>query len=140
MNKRIYEHDHAATQGFDRPEVTEAAIHDAEFELEAAKLEAEKCRTKLADIKLELREKNAQEEGEEEAARPGIHCAVRELDDVLLRDVGNRLRDSGKWGLLVDRSGQATTFLRYRDTNYLNVLSANLQPRAVRMALLGAMR
>lgn len=27
---------------------------------------------------------------------PGLKVTVRELDDVLLRDVGNRIRDSGK--------------------------------------------
>ena len=143
LEKRIYEHDHAASTGFSKPEVTEGAIHDAEMELEVARIDQEKARAKLADVRLELREKKAQEGGgeEEEAAKPGIHCVVRELDDVLLRDVGNRLKESGKWGLVVDRSGQATTFLRYRDTNYLNCLSANLmQPEAVRKALLGSIR
>ena len=32
--------------------------------------------------------------GEEEL--PGLKVVVRELDDVLLKDVGNRIRDSGK--------------------------------------------
>ena len=32
--------------------------------------------------------------GEEEL--PGLKVMVRELDDVLLKDVGNRIRDSGK--------------------------------------------
>ena len=28
---------------------------------------------------------------------PGLKIAVRELDDVLLRDVGDRIKDSGKY-------------------------------------------
>lgn len=27
---------------------------------------------------------------------PGLKVSVRELDDVLMRDVGNRIKDSGK--------------------------------------------
>ena len=39
---------------------------------------------------------------------------------MLVRDVGNKIRGSGKWPLLIDTSKQATVFLKYLDTNYVN--------------------
>jgi len=42
---------------------------------------------------------------------------------------------------MVDESGQAGIFLRYSDTNYLNVLNPkHMEPDTIRMALLGAIR
>ncbi len=41
----------------------------------------------------------------------------------------------------MDPSEQAATFLRYRDTNYINCLSPrDTEPDKIRMALLGALR
>ena len=46
-----------------------------------------------------------------------------------------------RWPLLVDISTQAVTFLRYRDTNYLNVLNPrDVEKQTLRMALVGAIR
>lgn len=140
--KRVTEHDTAASQGFDRPEITLAVIHDAELELEVAKVDLEKLRDKLAEAKLKLREQKAESaddlKGQE---KPGLPVLIRELDDVLLRDVGNKIRDSGKWPLIIDPSQQAATFLRYRDTNYLNALSPiGMEPNTIRLALIGAIR
>uniref|UniRef100_A0A8C7RCG7 IQ motif and ankyrin repeat domain-containing protein LOC642574 homolog n=1 Tax=Oncorhynchus mykiss TaxID=8022 RepID=A0A8C7RCG7_ONCMY len=46
-----------------------------------------------------------------------------------------------RWPLLVDTYGQAATFLRYRDTNYLDALHpGDMQPEKLRLALLGAIR
>ncbi|KAL5017302.1 hypothetical protein ScPMuIL_006891 [Solemya velum] len=142
LNKRIFEHDMAATEGFERPEITLQAIHDAEDELEILKLDTEKARDKLSQAKLRLREQqkgNQESLGEEEL--PGLKVLVRELDEVLIRDVGNKIKDSGKWPLLIDPNAQAATFLRYRDTNYINALSpADMEPEKIRMAALGAVR
>lgn len=41
--------------------------------------------------------------GEESA--PGVNCNIRELDEVLMRDIGNKIKDSGKWPLLIDPTG-----------------------------------
>ena len=72
---------------------------------------------------------------------PGVKCNIRELDEVLMRDVGNRIKDSGKWPMLIDPTGQASTFLRYRDTNYLCALNPqDMQEEKIRLALLGAIR
>ena len=41
----------------------------------------------------------------------------------------------------MDPSGQAATFLRYRDTNYLDAMNPeNMQPEKLTLALLGAIR
>ena len=46
-----------------------------------------------------------------------------------------------RWPLIIDPSGQAATFLRYQDTNYLDTVNPDhLQPERVRLALLGALR
>lgn len=141
-NKRITEHDEAVGSGFERPELTLQAVHDAEDELEITKLNTEKCREKLSALKLEARE--AERKGKAAMADedlPGVKVLIRELEEVLLRDVGNKIKDSGKWPLLIDPSAQASTFLRYRDTNYLNALSpTQMEPDKVRLALLGAIR
>jgi len=58
-----------------------------------------------------------------------------------MRDVGNRIKDAGKWPMLIDPTGQASTFLRYRDTNYLCSLNPqNMHPETIRLGLLGALR
>lgn len=46
-----------------------------------------------------------------------------------------------RWPLVIDPSGQAATFLRYRDTNYVDTVNPDhLQPERIRLALLGALR
>lgn len=97
---------------------------------------------------------------------PGLKCRVPELHDVLLKDVGGRIRADGRsvvaagwaggrrrwvggsdlvatprWPLVIDPSGQAATFLRYQDTNYVAAVNpAHLRPERLRLALLGALR
>jgi len=46
-----------------------------------------------------------------------------------------------RWPLIIDTSGQAATFLRYRDTNYINALSPrDVEPERIRLSVLGALR
>ena len=46
-----------------------------------------------------------------------------------------------RWPLIIDPGKQAATFLRYRDTNYMNVCSPrHMEKEAIRMGLLGAIR
>lgn len=142
LNKRIYEHDTAPAMGFEKPEITIQAIKDQECEVEILKINVEKARDKLANAKLKLRE---QQKGGEEGADlddlPGLKVTMKELDDVLMRDVGNRIKDSGKWPLIIDTHGQAATFLRYRDTNYICTLSPHqMEPEIIRLAVIGSIR
>ncbi|XP_012942165.1 IQ motif and ankyrin repeat domain-containing protein 1 isoform X2 [Aplysia californica] len=141
LNKRITEHDTCVGQGFDRPELTLQTIHDQELEVETLKIDVAKARDNLAKARLMLRESMAAEDEEVEDQLPGLKILVKDLDEVLFRDVGNRIKDSGKWPLLIDPSGQASTFLRYRDTNCVNALRpADMENNNVRRSLLGAIR
>lgn len=46
-----------------------------------------------------------------------------------------------RWPLVIDPSGQAATFLRYQDTNYVDAVNPDhLRPERIRLALLGALR
>ena len=70
-----------------------------------------------------------------------MNCNIRELEEVVFKDVGNKIKTSGHWPLLIDTTGQATVFLRYRDTNMLTALNpADMQPETIRKALIGAIR
>ncbi|KAL3869152.1 hypothetical protein ACJMK2_041866 [Sinanodonta woodiana] len=141
LNKRISEHDTAVGMGFDRPDLTIQAIHDQEGEVEILKIDLEKTRSKLAAAKLKLREQQRDKGDGAEEDLPGLKVQVRELDDVLFRDVGNKIKDSGKWPLIIDTTGQAATFLRYRDTNYIRALSpVDMEQDKARLAILGAIR
>ncbi|CAC5367262.1 Putative IQ motif and ankyrin repeat domain-containing protein LOC642574 homolog [Mytilus coruscus] len=142
LEKRISEHDNAVAEGFNRPEILVQAIQDAETEVEILKMNTEKSRDKLSQAKLKLREQQkGGDDGEDPDDLPGLKVLVKELDDVLFRDVGNKIKDSGKWPLIIDRTGQAATFLRYRDTNCVNALSPKqMEDDKVRLSLLGAVR
>ncbi|KAJ8306023.1 hypothetical protein KUTeg_016568 [Tegillarca granosa] len=98
LNKRINEHDTCVAQGYERLDITLQAIHDQEDEVEILKMETEKAREILSQAKLKLREQ--QMEGRDAATDeelPGVKVNIRELDDVLLRDVGNKIKDSGRY-------------------------------------------
>lgn len=141
LEKRISEHDEAMTSGFERPELVVQAIHDAEDEVEIIKMNTEKARDRLSQAKLKLREQQKGGDGATDEELPGLKVMVKELDDVLFRDVGNKIKDSGKWPLIIDPTAQAATFLRYRDTNYVNALSPKqMEDDKVRLSLLGAIR
>ncbi|TPP57257.1 putative IQ motif and ankyrin repeat domain-containing protein [Fasciola gigantica] len=138
LRKRVEEYDSAEQQGYENMALLEKVIHDAEFHLESEKLAMERALERLQEAKLELREEERKDKRNSVGdSRPGIVCSLRDLDDVLFKDVGCRL----SWPLVVDPTDQASTFLRYRDTNYLNVLNAkHMDSETIRVALLGALR
>ncbi|KAK2170227.1 hypothetical protein NP493_1134g01036 [Ridgeia piscesae] len=143
LENRISEHDHGIEEGFDKPEVTIQAIHDAEANLEIVTMNVEKARERLQQARFSLREQEAKHMEEEGIADdfPGQKVNIKELDDVLIRDVGNKIKESGKWPLVIDTSGQSSVFLRYRDTNYLNALRPkSMEPDVIRKAVMGAVR
>lgn len=39
---------------------------------------------------------------------------MQALDEVLMRDVGDKIRSDGRWPLVIDPSGQSSVFLRYQ--------------------------
>ncbi|CAI9154975.1 unnamed protein product [Rangifer tarandus platyrhynchus] len=137
LNRRIAEHDKCERRGAGLAELTLQAIKDAEEQVDRLQQEAQKAEEALALARLELREQT--QEAEEEV--PGLKCQVNELHDVLMKDVGDRIRRDGRWPLVIDPSGQAATFLRYQDTNYVDAVNPNhLRPERIRLALLGALR
>ncbi|XP_039220579.1 IQ motif and ankyrin repeat domain-containing protein 1 isoform X3 [Crotalus tigris] len=114
------------------------AIADAEELVETLRLAAEEAEEKLSLARLKLREQ--MQEGSPSEI-PGLTCFVQELDDVLMKDVGGKMQADGRWPLVIDPSGQAAIFLRYRDTNYLNTATpADMAVEAIRLALLGSLR
>ncbi|RUS72886.1 hypothetical protein EGW08_019346 [Elysia chlorotica] len=142
LNKRINEHDTCVAQGFDRPELTLQSINDQELEVETTKIKVAEARDKLSKLRLRLRESiKGEDSSTANDDSPGVKVNIKELDDVLLRDIGNRIKDSEKWPLLIDQSGQASTFLRYRDTNYINsIRPADMENNNIRRCLLGSIR
>jgi hypothetical protein len=67
---------------------------------------------------------------------------IKEIDDMILRDLTGVVKNSlDKWPLIIDQNEQASTFLRYRDTNYVNCLDMqSMQLDKFRVALIGAIR
>ena len=117
--KRIYEHDIGVQDGFEKPELTIAAINDAELHLEGCKIKLEKAQLDLAQAQLKLREQQHKQahldDGDvsEFDYDGGENCLItrvnlQEITDVLFKDVGNKIKDSGKWPMLMDPGGQAT--------------------------------
>ena len=46
-----------------------------------------------------------------------------------------------RWPLLIDSTPQSSTFLRYRDTNFINALNPkHMEPDVIRLAILGGVR
>ncbi|XP_071235930.1 IQ motif and ankyrin repeat domain-containing protein 1-like isoform X3 [Salvelinus alpinus] len=113
-------------------------VHEAEDVLAKAQIAAHEAAGQLSLAKLTLREQSG---GDAVLDRGGVRCPVRDLEEVLIKDVGGKIKQDGRWPLLVDTYGQAATFLRYRDTNYLDALHpGDMQPDKLRLALLGAIR
>ncbi|XP_053414430.1 IQ motif and ankyrin repeat domain-containing protein 1 [Nycticebus coucang] len=137
LNRRITQHDKCEQRQAGKTELTLQAIRDAEAQVDRLRQEAQKAEETLAMARLELREQTQ----EEEVVAPGLKCQVTEMHDVLMKDVGGRIRADGRWPLVIDPSGQAATFLRYQDTNYVDTVNPeHLRPERVRLALLGALR
>ena len=45
-------------------------------------------------------------------------------------------RDTHRWPLIIDETGQASIFVRYSDTNYLNAVNpSNMEPERMRCVL-----
>ena len=142
LEKRITEYDTCVGEGKAQSLLDAAltAIKEAEGTLEQVKAKAAVARETLQMAKLSLREQEQEgaEGGEEEV---GIYVEMRDLDDVLIKDIGDKVKGSGKAACVIDISKQASVFLRYLDTNYVNALSrANMETDKLRRSILGAIR
>ncbi|KAH3809220.1 IQ motif and ankyrin repeat domain-containing protein 1-like [Dreissena polymorpha] len=55
--------------------------------------------------------------------------------------VGEKLKQSGRWMLIIDRNGNCGTFLKYRDVNMIQVTSqAQFATEPMRKALMGSLK
>jgi len=137
LQKRIKEHDLMVEEGNkDMAAVTLKTVHQAENDLESAKISAEKAKKVLDNIRLDIREKK-----QDISDLKMLECNLKELEDVLIKDVGERIKSSGRWPLLIDPAGQSAMFLRYRNTNYLCAINpTEAKPEKIRLALLGGIR
>ncbi|XP_037347257.1 IQ motif and ankyrin repeat domain-containing protein 1-like [Talpa occidentalis] len=137
LSRRVAEHNKCQQRSMGKAELMLQAIKDAEAQVDRLRQEARRAEEMLAMARLELREQTQDPEEEE----PGLRCQVAELHDVLMEDVGGRIHADGRWPLVIDPSGQAAAFLRYRDTNYVDTMDPDhLRPERIRLALLGALR
>mmetsp|Transcript_27642 Transcript_27642/g.51036 ORF Transcript_27642/g.51036 Transcript_27642/m.51036 type:complete len:345 (-) Transcript_27642:731-1765(-) len=173
LEKRIFEHDMCVEEKKSEALIatTLEQIHIAEANLDQVRSAAKVASERFDLAKLALREQRIQKalsegrdeldvedgEGEEDGGEGGgaeatkntsalssaTAVELKELNDVLVRDVGERIKTSGKWPLVVDctAEGLAVTFLKYLDVNHVNILSpAHLAPPRLRRSLLGAVR
>ena len=63
------------------------------------------------------------------------------MREITLLTASQTFKPCFRWPLVMDVTDRSSTFLRYQDTNFLNVLDpAQMKPEVVRLALLGALR
>jgi hypothetical protein len=87
----------------------------------------------------DLRLSRAEAKGE--AWAYDVEVGLGQLEDVVLSDVGDVVRDSGRVCLVVDQSGDALRLLSYKPVIILDVgNSHHMQPEQLRLSLLGALR
>ena len=96
-------------------------IKSSERELAERREAADVASKRLQTAKKEIRKHDhavRQEDGGDDSA--GFEkCNFREFDDLVMKDLGGRFKEVGRWPLVIDHSKQIATFMRYRDTNYL---------------------
>ena len=88
------------------------------------------------------KEENNSDSESEETEEKITQINIKEFDDMILRDLSGLIKNSTeKWPLIIDQNDQASTFLRYRDTNYINCLDMqSMQGEKFRRSLIGAIR
>lgn len=138
LEKRITEYDTCVEEKRSAEIVasTLASIKEAERLVEEKKAASSLAFEALDAARFTAREKKL--ESDSPQSLPGIPLAIKDLDSVLLRDLGGKLSGDGRWPLVIDVSGQASVFLRYIDSNYISALL--MEPEKVRRSLLGAIR
>ena len=86
--------------------------------VEEARKRSSTASERLDTARFALRERQAEQReasGLDDEGDPpvGVPVEIKELDDVLVRDVGAKIKADGRWPLVIDTSGQASVFLRY---------------------------
>ena len=81
------------------------AIDKAQLDLESARVRLDEVRVRLQQAKLALREKAASS-GSDTSLYCGVKCNIKELEDVLFRDVGDKIKSSGKGVIILTELGR----------------------------------
>jgi len=83
----------------------------------------------------------AEECGADVAAPPGREVAIADLNNIFLRDIGDRLAKASSWPVLIDPSDCARKLLLYSGCAVLNFWKAeDMEPRRLRLAVLSMIR
>jgi hypothetical protein len=136
--------DDARRDAIDRSDAYQKArllVRVCEKEEKRVAAEAEATLSSCSRTKSDKKEnvKDTEKEGEDHLA--GLEIAITDLNDVVMLDVGDVIAKDGRWPLVIDKTTQAATFLKYTDTNYVNTLSSlDTSPGRLRKSLIGALR
>lgn len=108
----------AETGEVEKMKELEPLLEGAETELATAKTvhqdlewQVRRAKLKVRDFENKLRRKN-QKAGEEPALVDQL-IWLKDLSDVVVRDVGGQRREDGRWPLMFDPSGKSVTFFSY---------------------------
>lgn len=94
------------------------ALKEQEAKLADCRGAADESRRELQERKQEVRRQefeDRQKDGADSCNGEGEfeRCNFRELDQLVMRDVGNRIGMDKRWPVLIDLSRQVNTFFRY---------------------------
>merc|ERR1712203_720233 len=106
----------------------------ADAELQKARVAAEEAQRRFDKANV-ARLSAAEECGVADAALPGREVSVSDLNNIFLRDIGDRLANASSWPLLIDPSDCARKLLLYAGCAVLNFWKAeDMEPRKLRVA------
>lgn len=85
-------------------DIAKAILQDLEWQVKRAKM-------KVRDFENKLRRKN-RKDGEEPSGLEQV-IWLKDLSDVVVKDVGGKIKEDGRWPLVFDPSGKSVTFFEY---------------------------
>ena len=149
LERRITEYDFVhddPTKARDLVEVALECVKTAEKDVAAATTEvlalqqeyfASKTACAIHASEQKLAGTNAPDAAEEE----GQEFPFKKLADIVFDDSDGLWKSSGKWPFIQDVTGKSATFLKYRNTIFIDTFSpAQMDPNALRRCLLGSLR
>ena len=134
LNKRIREYDEVVGEGKGAhvEELAMQSVKDAERQEEQGRKLLKESNAKLNQALKE--EEDA--DGERKVGPGGLPIPLQQLEDRIIHQYR-----PGKWFYVSDPSSRAAMYLKYRDTNYVNVcVEESVTRDSLRLALLGALR
>lgn len=142
---RILEYDTVHHEG-KKPELVEialTAVKDAEAKIGAITERYDAAQDAYLTLRTEeaaVLQAQMKAQGDE---IDSIEVPFMQISETVINDAEKRYKniDGGKWPMLIDVSGKAAVFLRYRDTNFVDACHPKgMEPESVRKSLVGALR